>query len=111
MIGMKPTCLKDTQRTRKMSLRGVSHRRATPTTAHLSVLLKRMGLLRLRLAMTELGAFSGEKCCKTKKSMILRHKMGNSDRKSTKNMPKKQALEHAEPMVVNKTETIGLEKG
>jgi len=43
--------------------------------------------------------------------MILRHKMGNSDRKSTKNMPKKQALEHAEPMVVNKTETIGLEKG
>jgi hypothetical protein len=43
--------------------------------------------------------------------MILKHKIGNSDRKSTKSIPKKQALEHTEPRVVNKTETIGLEKG
>lgn len=43
--------------------------------------------------------------------MILKHKIGNSDPKSTKKMPKKQAMEHAKPRVVNKTETIGLEKG
>jgi hypothetical protein len=52
----------------KSNIREGHHRRVTPSTAHLSVLLKRMGLLRpnwSRLAMTGIGRFSNEMLKKT----------------------------------------------
>jgi hypothetical protein len=54
---MKLTCLKEIQRIRKMSLRGVRHRRTTKQTQRMSLLHPDLS----GFAMTGIGAFSSEK--------------------------------------------------